>query len=271
MVLALASGVVGGCLLESPKLSQPRTDAFRPMTSATPTTVLILDVAQIERPIGDVFLNRDLWVLGNEQGIDMELRPLLEENGLRICQIGGLIPARLQALLASPRSCPGPRRLQAELDQPTTVLVSPGHNQLAFQFHQAGSSRALELTDAHCFFEVLPSLESEQRIRLSFTPRIRHGKPEKEAQVTHDPDGSLRWTMEAREPIEDFRTLHWELIVDPGEYIVIGARLDKCDSVGTAYFLPQGPRGEIQKLLVIRPSLLVGEEWDEKSVSWLAP
>lgn len=265
VVLALASGVIGcHCLPGTPGGdSAPMSDARRTTDSATQEQVVFLDVALIERPRGDYFLEQELWELGNEQGIDLESKPMLEENGLRICQIGGLLPARLQALLTSPRTCPDPRRLRAEPDQPTPVQVGPMRPKVAFQLRQGNSSQPLNLEQAHCFFEVLPSLEGEQGLRLRFTPRIRHGKTRIEPHVTRDPDGPLRWAVEAREPIEDFPQLRWELTVGPNEYVVIAGRPDRPETLGAAYFMPTAGRNQ-QRVMVIRAcQMAAGDGVDE--------
>jgi hypothetical protein len=102
----------------------------------------------------------------------------------------------------------------------------------------------------------VPALDGENRLHLTFRPRIRHGKARLETHVARDPDGLLRWTREAREPIEDFNHLRWEVTVGTEEYVVIGARLDHPDTLGTAYFLPEGIRGGTQKLLVLRATLV---------------
>jgi len=258
VVLALASGAAGCCWLpgRGPGDRGPAGDARAATGVPMPGQSIVLDVALIERPRGDPFLEQELWDLGNEQGVGLETKPVLEENGLRVGQVGGLLPARLQALLASPRTCPNPRRLSAEPDQPAPVAVGPVRPRLAFQAHEGGASRAVALADAHCFFEVTPTPEGERRLRLRFTPRIRHGKARVEPRVEKDPDGSLHWAAEAREPTEEFPRLSWELTVGPDEYVLVGARLDRPDTLGAAYFL--GGARPTQKLLVLRAAHVAG-------------
>jgi hypothetical protein len=263
VVLALASGVIGCCCLPDGSGGRGPVSDARRATEGEPGQVILLDVALIERPRGDAFLDQELWELGNEQGMDLESKPTLEENGLHVGQIGGLLPARLQALLRSPRSCPNPRRLQSELEQPTSVQVGPPRPQLAFQVHQGKATREVALAEANCFFEVTATPASEGRLRLKFTPLIRHGKARVQPHVEKDPDGPLRWAVEAREPIEEFPKLAWELTVGPEEYVLVGPRLDRPDSLGAAYFLTADPNRPMQKLLVLRAIQLTGQGVDE--------
>ena len=118
VVLALAAGVVGCSFTGSSGQGVSMADAISRITDAPSGEIVYLDVALIDQPRGDRFLNEELWELGDEQGVNLDVKPLLEENGLRICQIGGLLPAQLQALLASPRSCPDPRRFAPSRARP---------------------------------------------------------------------------------------------------------------------------------------------------------
>lgn len=263
VVLALASGVVGCCCLPDPAGSLPMSDARRAAEPGTPGQVVVLDVALVERPRGDHFLTTELWELGNEQGVDLESKPILEENGLRVGQIGGVLPARLLALVNSPRSCADPRRMRGDFDQPAPVQVGLLRQRLTFHAHEDGAGRSVAVEDARCLFEVIPSAEGERRLRLRFTPRVRHGKARVERRVEKDPDGPLRWSVEAREPVEEFPALSWELTVEPDEYVLIGPRLDRPGTLGCAYFLSERGSVPTQTLLVVHAARLADQTIDE--------
>jgi hypothetical protein len=213
---------------------------------------LYLDVALIEVRPGDPFVNEGLWQLGDEQCVALDVKPALEENGLRVCQVGGLLPERLQALLSARRSCPSPRRLRAELDQPTPVQIGPKHPRLAFRVRAGGAEREVKLADARCVFEVVPSLGEDGTPRLRVLPRIQHGQPRRLPRVERETGGSLRWSMEAREPIEDFPELRWDVPAGPGEYLVVGARADREGTFGPALFLGEEGGEPRQRMLVMR-------------------
>jgi hypothetical protein len=272
VVLAVAATVMGGCATDKCGRDQPPAELrSEPTDMSSAGDVVYLDVALIERPFGDRFLNRDLWEAGDEQGINLELKPLLEQNGLRICQIGGLVPPKLHALIVSPRSCPEPRRLRAEPGKPTVVPIGPPRNYALFQLVGQAGARRLDLEQAHCQFEVVPILEDDERIRLRFTPQVRHGKPQTTPCVEKDPDGPLRWAIEAREPVEEFAQLRWECVLAPNEFVVVGAHLDHAGTIGPCFFLPEGIPAKKQWLLVLRAShVLYGLPKDE-SLSRVPP
>src|SRR5262249_48061548 len=116
--LALLTGALAGCFTGRGERSLTRAASQRPFEGPTGADGVQLQGAVVERPLGDRFLNFELWELGDEQGVNLERKPVLEENGFRVCQIGGLPPAGLQALLTSPRSCPDPRLVRGRAGEP---------------------------------------------------------------------------------------------------------------------------------------------------------
>jgi len=249
LMLALLTATAG-CSLFGGKRGPQTYDAQRaPVRGAAASAeVVYLDVAILERPSGDRFLDQEVWESGDEQCVELELKPLLEDNGLRVCTFC-LLPDRLQALLASPRFCPSPRRYRTELDKPTPLQVGPVRDVCSFTV-RPGASKALSFEQARCEFDLLPILEDEGRVRLRFTPRVRHGKPRRETHVARDPDGQLRWAMEAAEPTEEITDLRFELCVGSGEYVAVGTWHDKEGTWGHGCFAPAG--GKLQYLLVMR-------------------
>ncbi len=252
VVLALASTAAGCCFFEKKEPPPLRHEADRPPEGTSGGELVYLDVALIQRPPGDRFLDREVWETGDEQEVDLETKPVLEENGLRVGQLGGMLPARLQALLSSPVSCPDPRRLRAEdPSKPLVVPVGPVRVECSFEV-RSGGKRPVKLKDACCQFEVLPVLEEEQ-IRLRFTPQVQHGKARLQPHVAREPDGELRWAVDARPALEEFPALRFELSVAAGEYVLLGTRFVQKDTLGHSFFVPGGENPG-QWLLVLRAS-----------------
>src|SRR6516225_1377387 len=69
-----------------------------------------IDVALLELPVGDSFINRELWNNVDEQIVDLEHKAGVDDNGFRIGQIIGMTPGHLQGLLTSKRSGVNQRR-----------------------------------------------------------------------------------------------------------------------------------------------------------------
>jgi hypothetical protein len=257
VLVALAMGGVGCGGLDSVP-SYRRTQAPPIPQEADHQQYIALDVASIECPYGDRFLDEELWQRGDEH-VDLDVQPILEENGLRVCRIGGLLPARLQALLSSAKSCSAPRRLRADLDKPTAVLVGEKHPHLAIQYRDGDKARDIQLAQAQCLFEIVPT-QGEEGLRLRFRSRLRHGQPLLETKVANDPGGSLHWTREKNEPTEELPALTWELPIRTDEFILVGTRLDRPGTFGQACFLPADKARGKQTVLVLRASGIYGGE-----------
>lgn len=264
VLVALAAGCLGcGGLdsLPSYRRSQPPP---APPQETEPQRYVALDMAVIECPYGDPFLEDELWQRGDEH-VDLDVQPILEENGLRVCRIGGVLPARLQALLISPRSCSPPRRLRADLDKPTPVLVNSRHPHLAIQYRDGDKAREIQFDQAQCLFEIIPSRDEDDGLKLRFRSRLRHGRALIETKVANDPGGELHWTKEPGEPTEDLPALTWELPIRPDEFLVLGTRLDRPGTFGHACFINSGGAKRIQTVLVLRASSVCGAESAEPS------
>src|SRR5262249_57457801 len=111
LVLGLLTGLLIGCANDRSARSIAWLDRWRPFHGPSAADVIEVQVALVERPPGDPFLNHELWTLADEQIVPLERKPLLEENGFRVGQLGGNTPARVLTLLPSQHSTVNPRRL----------------------------------------------------------------------------------------------------------------------------------------------------------------
>ncbi len=246
-VLALLAGALVGCFTGQPDRAVSRLGPGG-LGGPAGEDVVQIDVAVIERPPGDRYVNGELWQLADEQGVSLERKAVLEENGFRVGLVGGLPPAGLQALLTSPRSCPDPHRLSVRAGNPTAVTLGPVWKACRFEVRQEAQAAAVELADAQCLLEVVPTLTDDGRTALRFTPHVRHGQSRTVPQPAQGPDGWRRWECVARQAEEDYPVLSWELTVAPNEYVVVGTHLHQPDTLGQRCFVGEGS----QRLLVLR-------------------
>ena len=99
LVLALA----GGCLGPQPAQPTGWLDRLKQLGGPQGADLVVMDVAVLERPAGDRYLNGPLWSTIDEQAVDLERRAVLDDNGLRVGRFGGMLPAGLQSLLTTDR------------------------------------------------------------------------------------------------------------------------------------------------------------------------
>jgi hypothetical protein len=207
-----------------------------------------METALLEGPAGAPFFNEGLWTLADDQVVDLDRKALLQANGLRVGQVGGLTPAGLQALLTSDRSCINPRFIQTHAERSTRLSVGPPLPECRFQIRQDEPPAPVQLKQAECTLVVVPSLMPGGQVRLRFTPEVLHGQP----FVLPQPADRAGWVLGKQQPTESFAGLSWEVTLAPNEYVVVGGRYDRPETLGHAFFIRAGERPPRQRLLVIR-------------------
>jgi hypothetical protein len=224
-----------------------------------------MEVALIERPVGDPYLGQELWDGVDEQVIPLDRKYAVADNGFRIGLIAGAGPARFRELLTSERSCASPRRIQRQAGDPSTLTLGLTMPRCRFELFQDGQAVVIELEQAQCTLVVVPTLTDDGRTRLQFTPQVRHGEARQLPQPAVDRSGTYSWVLQEKRPTETYSGLKWEVTVAPNEYVVVGARSDRPQTLGHRYFVRGDEPSPVQRLLAIRtsrmlPGLLPGDE-----------
>jgi hypothetical protein len=261
VVVVVGLGMLAGCFSAPAERSTARLHAPA-FTGLVGDDVVFLDVAVIERLLGDGFVNYELWREADEQtvrgdddepSVSLERKTVLEKNGFRIGQIGGLLPpAKLQDLLLSRRNCEA-HRVQLHAGHETTIPLGPLWPHCCYQLaHDGQEATAVDLQKAQCLLEVTPSLDEDGRIRLRFTPRIKHGELKTAFTPLRDAAGVLRWGKREQQPEEVYSWLSWTVTAAANEYVVIGANRDKGETLGEQFFLSGEEQPAVQRLLVLR-------------------
>lgn len=250
LIAGLVLGGLVGCVA-SPK-GKPLSWLHHFRQNALPAgpDVVEMDVAVVERPVGDRYLNEELWTFADEQVIALERKAVLEDNGFRVGQVGGITPAGLQELLTSKKSCADPRGLHLLAGKPTTLRLGTERPRVCFEVHHEGQVRPYELHSALCTLEVEPSLTPDGRTRLRFTPLVHHGQKTPTYRPAKD---RSCWMVHDQRPSERFPQLGWEVDLVPNEYVVVGARFDRPGTLGYESFIGGVEAAAAQqRLLVIR-------------------
>jgi hypothetical protein len=250
VVLALGLGPFAGCLCDRPGRNALAHQANQPFPGLIGDDVVQMEIVLLERPVGDAYLNGELWALVDENGI--ENRGDLDANGFRVGQIGGSPPDGLQAMLLSERCNVDPRRIGQHAGTPRTVTLGQLWGRLPFRLKREGRSVEVEHGQAQCLLEVVPELVDGDKVRLRFTPQVRHGDTALVAQPVLRPSGEREWNFEKRQPVESFHELSWELTLSPNEYALVGTRYERQGTLGHRCFLNTEETTPVQRLLVIR-------------------
>jgi hypothetical protein len=249
LFLGLLATLLAGCATAKQVVSTSWMERLHPFRGPTGADVIQMDVALLVRPVGDPYINKELWTYADEQTVPLERKAVLEENGFRVCQVGGLTPAGLQTLLTSEKSCVNPRRLFVRAGNPTQLALGPTMAQCRFRIRQDGPPVAVSRDQAECLLQVVPSPTNDGRTHLQITPQIRHGETGTTLVAAKDGSG---WIMQTERPTETLSTLSWEVTLAANEYLVVGARNDRPEALGYQCFFRRDETIPVQRLLVIR-------------------
>jgi hypothetical protein len=246
LLLGLWAGLVAGCVTGPPA---PPTAWLQALKSPQGPDVVHIETALLEVAPGDRFLNGELWTLADDQVLAPDQKVLLEANGLRVGQLGGVMPAELQTLLTARRTWGNPQRIQQHAGQPVRVVLGPVQARCCFQVHREERDAPVNLEQAECVLVLVPSLAADGRTRLQLTPEIRHGPA---ALMPYPTADRSRWMVQKQQPTESYPDLGCEVSLAAGEYLIVGGRIDRPETLGYQAFVRGEEATPRQRLLLIR-------------------
>jgi hypothetical protein len=222
-------------------------------------------------------LNEELWQEVDETAISPEVRGGLLKNGLRAGVIAGKLPLQLESLLSgtsppAPSSADGPaatptngqltsaptvsrRTLHVLPQQRSELLASDVYERLNLLVREESEGSGHTYFNARCALAVTATPLGDGRVRISLAPEVQHGEPR---QQYRGDDGM--WRVDSVRPKAALDKMAFDVVLAPGQAIVLGARADRPASVGH-YFFTESANGELeQKLLLIR---FTGNKYDQ--------
>jgi hypothetical protein len=242
--------LLAGCITgpELPPYSA-HSSGLPPLLGPMGSDIVQVDVALIERPFADPYINRELWSLLDDQIAGLEKKTILDDNGFRVGQVVGPTPGDFLALLTDKKSNATPRQYSRRAGDSVAIDLGPVMETCRFEIE--GTKKALP--HAQCKLIVIPTLASDGRVKLQFTPQINHG----EVRMVPRPNAECsQWELKEVQPTEPYHHLSWEVTLAPGELLVIGGSYDRQQSLGWQCFARRDEPVPVQRLLVVRTRCL---------------
>jgi hypothetical protein len=233
-----------GCVLPA----EPRPESvtsFKPPTAPSAGDVVGMEMSLLEVPIGDRFINGELWATIDEQVVAPEKRAALDDNGFRVGVIGGVRPTGFDDLLRSPRSNPKPEWLQSRAGKSKIMPLGPQRSICEYHIYEGDKAGPLVAFErARYVLQVTPSLANDGGVKLTFVPQVEHGsRPVWSAPLDGD---------DILPPAESYPALGWEVTLAAGEFLLVGTRFERTDTLGRTCFVERDDVKPVQRLLAIR-------------------
>lgn len=222
----------------------------RSLTPMVPAEGLLVQSVMIEQPVGDAFLDRELWQAARPVG-EPETRALLAENGLRAGILSGTLPQRFQDLLHSDADTVSPNEMSFNTRKEAVIPTAGPVDTCRFELltDLAGEPRSIELTGARCGILVRPRVDGGGRVIVSCEPQIQHGERRDRYRPNEDGTGFVK---SEEMPLERFSKAGFDAVLGPGDCLVIGWNAEQLETLGQALFAAEINNRPRQRVLVIR-------------------
>jgi hypothetical protein len=211
---------------------------------------LLVQSVLLEQPIGDDFLDRELWESARPVG-EPETRVLHAENGLRAGILSGTLPQRFQDLIDSDAETVAPNEMSFNERKEAVVATAGPVDPCRFALlaDLAGAPKTVEFKQARCGVLVRPRVEEGGRVAIYCEPQIQHGERRDRYRPNEDGTGFVK-TEEM--PLEAFPKLGFDATLGPGDCLVIGWNAEQVETLGQALFSAEINNRPRQRVLVVR-------------------
>lgn len=278
---ALYATIASVAALSGCRLMQPtRTAADLLGRARQSRDSVTLETFSVRLPQDDLARDAAIWREVDESKVPPELRGLLAENGFRAGVVGGQLPAAVQELLAVRQSPDGNppsaqpdsaeaqatgglqqgnvvtfdgepaiqiRQMQIRPDRRGEIVVSSTYDELPLLVRHGGRVTGQTHEQAQCVLGLTTKPHADGRVALRLVPEVHHGQPQRWFDGTR---GVLEF--EIRRPRETLDELALDVVLSPGEYLVLSDLPARGGSLGARFFADESTASPQRKLLFIR-------------------
>ncbi len=248
VIVVTCAATAGGCL---PRGDRPALGPVaRSLAPVQQVEGVYLESVILERPVGDRFLDRDLWAAAQPVG-SPEARVLLGENGLRAGVLAGTLPPKFQALLESDSETLAGRGLTFATRKEEVLPTSGPNERSEFTLlaDLAGKRTTVALKQTRCGILVRPEATPDRRVRVACEPQIQHGERQEYYRASADVTALVKHD---EIPLARYQALGFDVLLGRNEYLIIGWQAEQSDTIGAALFGVESNGQPRQRVLVIR-------------------
>lgn len=256
-VVCLLAGTAGGCAVLSDQATV--TDAKTPLKRISPSAdAIVLDVMFVERPIGDPVLGSLLWSqLDQVSTLPAATVANMERNGFKFGVAATDPPRALQAALGMTGEMVPRDESQAygfnghkyarRSGEEISIDAWSGYARCEIDVNQSGKTQTKTYDNVRCAFRVRVERMQDGWAKLVFTPEVHHGEMQLRRVV--DKQSFTTTSSQLVDPQFDQR---FEVDLNLGEMVVLGADGDDRRSLGSHFFRGGATDNKLQRLLIVR-------------------
>lgn len=236
---------------DSSSTKRPASEAVaRALAPVLPANALIVDTVLLERPLGDPFLNRDLWT-STFCTLTPETRELLTSNGLQVGILTGTYPNEFLNIVNNQAEAIAPHRLTFNHIKEEVIPSAGPIDNCKFELlaDLAGKPERVTLEGARCGVLVRPERLPDGRVKIWCEPQIQHGQREERYRTTEDGTQLMKYE---EVPTEKYPFLGFEIILRPEECLLIGSIAEQRYCLGGVLFESELNGNPRQRVAVIR-------------------
>src|SRR5262249_23761092 len=153
-----------------------------------------------------------------------------------------------QELITSDRSCVNPHENKLHAGAPKTIHLGAPIHTCKFEVRQSGKSTPVSFDQAQCILQVTPTITPDGRVKLSFMPQVQPGPK----SIWAAPSDGSAWALQGQRPTEKYSSLGWDVTISAQEYVVVGTRNAKAQTLGWCCFARPDEDRPVQRVLAIR-------------------
>jgi hypothetical protein len=209
----------------------------------------LLDVALVQAPLGDAFLDRLIWAGADQMILSADKRDLLEANGLRIGVLVGSPPAGLTNLLQTDRTCVERHGRFAPSGVTVNQPLLTATETVPCRIQHVGRVETASLDRPIFSLDFTPQRLSPSTIRLKIVPRIETG----DKLLTYKPvPEESKWALDTKRAGQSLIELGCDVDLLENQILIIGCRSEREETFGYGGFVRVDGPEPMQRLLVVR-------------------
>jgi len=251
--------VVAGCALD--KNGAPPESVFTRIGGQNGQLIepkrCMLKVVILSRPFADPAINEVVWRVADEQVLAPAERRAWESNGLRAGRITGEFPLELEAILKD--TAPGktivPISIFPESGEQSLIRISDSAEQTSLLLNRDNRAFGKDYNDASGFFRVTVGHDGAHGVSLRLVPEIHYGPIQRNFQAMPNaaPLAPQELKINDGQKEETLRDLPVNLVVEPGQAVVVGCLPEQRRGLGSFLFTQSVAHSDQreQKLIVI--------------------